>query len=48
MNFIDDEVYMESDERKSEYVLNDSGCVYWGGLRPKPWFFGQVFKLNMY
>ena len=37
---------MESDEWKNEYVLNDSGCVYWSGLRPKPWFFGQVFRLN--
>ena len=39
---------MESDEWKNEYVLNDSGCVYWSGLRPKPWFFGQVFRLKLW
>jgi len=36
-----DDVYMESEELKNEYVLNDSGCVYWSGHKAKPWNFGQ-------
>jgi len=37
----DDEVYMEDEELKKEYVLNDSGWVFWGGHKPKPWNFAQ-------
>lgn len=51
----DDEVYMENEDLKKEYVSNDSGYVYWSGRRAKPWFFGQftdtvlrcTFKLLM-
>ena len=33
---------MENAFLRDEYVLNDSGAVYWSGQRPKPWYFGQV------
>ena len=33
---------MPDDDERYEYVLNDSGHIYWGGRRPKPWWFGQV------
>merc|ERR1719204_2084945 len=36
-----DEVYMEDEELKQEYVLNDFGYVYWSGHKPKPWNFAQ-------
>ena len=40
--FIEDEVYMKDAKSRDEYVLNDHGAVFWGGRRPKPWYFGQV------
>jgi transglutaminase 1 len=36
-----DEVYMEDDDLKNEYVLNDAGCAYWSGHKAKRWNFGQ-------
>ena len=36
-----DEVYMADEKLREEYVLNDSGCVYWSGHKAKPWNFGQ-------
>ena len=41
--FSEEEVYMPDDDERYEYVLNDSGHIYWGGRRPKPWWFGQVY-----
>ena len=38
----DDEVYMKDENLREEYVLNDTGTVYWGGRRPKYWNFAQV------
>lgn len=40
----EEEVYMPDDDERYEYVLNDSGHIYWGGRRPKPWWFGQFTK----
>lgn len=37
----DDEVYMEDEKLKEEYVLNDNGCLYVSGHRWRPWWFGQ-------
>ncbi|XP_065061896.1 hemocyte protein-glutamine gamma-glutamyltransferase-like isoform X2 [Rhopilema esculentum] len=37
----EDEVYMKDEKQREEYVLNDNGAVFWGGRRPKPWYFGQ-------
>jgi len=37
----EDEVYMKDAKSRDEYVLNDHGAVFWGGRRPKPWYFGQ-------
>ncbi len=36
---------MSDEEKRQEYVLNDTGCVYWAAKRAKPWFFGQVSEL---
>ena len=36
-----DDVYMADEKLREEYVLNDSGCVYWSGHKAKPWNFGQ-------
>jgi len=40
----DDAAYMENDEQRYEYVINDTGKVYTGGyrnVRGRPWIFGQ-------
>merc|ERR1719452_434764 len=40
----EDPVYMEDDEQRYEYVINDSGKVYTGGyrnVRGRPWIYGQ-------
>jgi len=40
----DDAVFMENDEQRYEYVINDTGKVYTGGyrnIRGRPWVFGQ-------
>ena len=33
---------MKDERQREEYVLNDNGAVFWGGRRPKPWYFGQA------
>jgi len=40
----EDPVYLEDDELRYEYVINDSGKVYTGGyrnVRGRPWIYGQ-------
>merc|ERR1739838_1150540 len=40
----EDPVFMEDDEQRYEYVINDSGKVYTGGyrnVRGRPWIYGQ-------
>ena len=42
---LDDQVYMEDDKEKREYVLNEQGRLYQGSARyisGAPWNFGQV------
>ena len=38
---------MKDERRREEYVLNDNGAVFWGGRRPKPWYFGQVHAITL-
>ena len=41
----EDVVYMESEEEKGEYVLNEQGRIWVGSARNnygRPWNFGQV------
>ncbi len=43
--FLDDDVYMEDEDEKFEYVLNETGRIWQGTARNKhgePWNFGQV------
>ena len=43
--FVDDQVYMEDEDDRKEYVLHDRGNIYMGGAKQifgKPWNFGQV------
>ena len=45
MNFLGDEVFMNSSEDLKEYVLRQNGIVYQGSNSrpyPKKWYFGQV------
>ena len=45
MNFLGDEVFMNSSEDLKEYVLRQNGIVYQGSNSrpyPKRWYFGQV------
>merc|ERR1719369_319605 len=40
----EDTVFMENDEQRYEYVINDTGKVYTGGyrnIRGRPWIYGQ-------
>lgn len=42
--FLDDAVYLEDDQKKEEYVLNEQGKVYVGAYsraRGRPWAYGQ-------
>ena len=42
---LDDQVYMDWEEGKKEYVLNETGRVYKGDSKKpqgRPWNFGQV------
>ena len=42
---LDDQVYMDDEVCRNEYVLNDAGYVYKGAVRQiqgKPWQYGQV------
>lgn len=41
----DDDVFMEDENEKIEYVLNDSGIIYFGdkdSIQEMGWNFGQV------
>lgn len=41
----EDQVFMEGDAEKDEYILNESGKIYTGTYKQigaKPWNFGQV------
>ena len=47
--FLDDDVYLESEELRQEYVLCDTGIIYRGsanhgerGITETHWEFGQV------
>lgn len=45
-NFLspDDNVYLDDDDKREEYVINDKGKVYVGPFsraRGRPWVFGQ-------
>ena len=42
----DDEVYLEDEKLREEYVLYDTGCVFVSGKRWRPWLFGQVKKIH--
>ena len=40
----DDAVYMEDEREKEEYILNETGCLFFGNYkhpRRRPWDFGQ-------
>ncbi|KAM9067953.1 protein-glutamine gamma-glutamyltransferase 5 isoform 2-T2 [Sarcophilus harrisii] len=40
-----DEVYMESEPQRQEYIMNDHGFIYQGNknwIRPCPWNYGQI------
>lgn len=47
--FLDDDVYLESEEWRQEYVMSDTGIIYRGsanngvqGITETHWEFGQV------
>ena len=43
--FIDDNVYLNDEPSRKEYVLNDAGIIYKGThkqIYEKPWSYGQV------
>ncbi|KAG9473945.1 protein-glutamine gamma-glutamyltransferase E-like [Eleutherodactylus coqui] len=42
-----DAVYMESEEERNEYVLNETGVIFYGNsssIKPRTWDFGQCQK----
>ena len=42
---LDDQVFMDWEDGRKEYVLNETGRVYVGGAKKpqgRPWNFGQV------
>lgn len=44
-NHTDDAVYMENENERKEYVLNETGIIFYGSSstpRARPWDFGQV------
>ena len=45
-----DQVYLENEAERQEYVLNDTGRVYQGAakqIQAKPWVFGQVRRIAL-
>jgi hypothetical protein len=53
--YLDDDVYLESEELRQEYVLNDVGLIYRGsasngayGITALHWEFGQVMAQNVF
>ena len=47
----DDNVYFPDEHKLTEYILNESGCIFSGNHRQiaaMPWFFGQVSAFLLY
>lgn len=45
--FSEDDVFLDSEEERQEYVLNDSGVIFRGvekHIRAQGWNYGQVFR----
>ena len=49
LHFVEDDVYIDDDELRKEYVLSDTGLIYRGSskhgawsISPKRWNYGQV------
>lgn len=45
--FSEDDVFLDSEEERQEYVLNDSGIIFRGvekHIRAQGWNYGQVFR----
>ena len=42
---LDDDVYMEDEDKRQEYVLNETGMYFYGSenqIGSSPWNYGQV------
>lgn len=45
--FSEDDVFLDSEEERQEYVLNDSGIIFRGvekHIQAQGWNYGQVFR----
>ena len=45
---LDDSVYMENDDYRNEYVMNEKGRIWTGRQNGRPWDFGQVVIIWMF